>query len=125
MSESLYAVVFTPQQIHNLMQLVNKGILKPTNSFETVEDNLHFSDDTDETEPWVRVYVHIFNLELSKDFFESVAKYISEMFHKKGDNITCIWHEVGGMFQLYYNDTKTSEMRSIQESMNIILSDNM
>lgn len=123
MSESLYAVVFTPQQVHTLMQMINKGLLQPIHSFEIEQDDIQF-DDPDKTELLFRVYVHVFILELNKDFFESVAKYINEMFHKRGDHITCIWHEVGGVFQLYYSDTKTSEMRSIQESINVILSDN-
>lgn len=82
MSEALYAVVLTPQQTHNLMQLINKGLLKPFYSFEIEQDDIQF-DDPDKTELMFRVYVHVFIPELNKDFFESVAKYINEMFRKK------------------------------------------
>ena len=122
MSEALYAVVFTPQQIHTLMQLIDRGLLQPSNSFEIVEDNVEFGD----TVLMFPVYIRIFYPTLDVEFFKSVAKLLSMIpaNRKSSINESFVWDESSEKFIMKYSQDGTEMLRemNLQHTFNCLLS---
>lgn len=136
MSEALYAVVFTPQQHHTLMQLIEKGLLQPTNSFHIVQDPeqvefVHLvdgkpRDDKQATIMMFSVHIRIFYPTLDVEFFKSVAKLLSTIpaNRKSSINESFVWDESSEKFIMKYSSDGTEMLRemNLQHTFNCLLS---
>ena len=133
MSEALYAVVFTPQQHHTLMQLIDKGLLKPTNSFHIVQDPeqvefVHLvdgkpRDDKQTTIMMFSVHIRIFYPTLDVEFLKSVAALVTNIMKKRKDNYRCKWCDVYESFYVESNSKKYSRVyKDMQHTFNLVLS---
>lgn len=136
MSEALYAVVFTPQQNDTLMQLIEKGLLQPTNSFHIVKESeevkfAHLVDgkpraDNQTTIMMFPVHVRIFYPTLDVEFFKSVAKLLSTIpaNRKSSINESFAWDESGEKFIMKYYADGTEMLRemNLQQTFNCLLS---
>ena len=136
MSEALYAVVFTPQQHHTLIQLIEKGLLQPTNAFHIVLDpqELEFvhlvdgkpSDDEQATIMMFSVHIRVFYPTLDVEFFKSVAKLLSTIPANKKSSIneSFVWDESSEKFIMKYSTDGTEMLRemNLQHTFNCLLS---
>ena len=136
MSEALYAVVFTQQQHDTLMQLIDKGLLQPTNSFLIVKEPeevkfVHLVDgkprtDNQTTIMMFPVHVRIFYPTLDVEFFKSVAKLLSTIpaNRKSSINESFSWDESGEKFIMKYYADGTEMLRemNLQQTFNCLLS---
>ena len=136
MSEALYAVVFTIQQHHSLMQLLEKGLLQPTNSSLIVLDpeELEFThlvdgkprDDKQTTIMMCPIHIRIFYPTLDLEFFKSVAKLLSTIpkNRKSSINESFVWDESCEKFIMKYSTDGTEMLRemNLQHTFNYLLS---
>lgn len=138
MSEALYSVVFTPQQHHTLMQLIDKGLLRPTNSFHIVQDpeQVEFAhlvngkprDDKQTTIMMCSIHIRIFYPTLDVEFFKSVAALVTDIIKKHRDDYRCEWSETDESFYIesnspiYFNQ-KVREYKDMQHTFNMLLSE--
>ena len=137
MSEALYAVVFTPEQHHTLMQLIDKDLLRPTNSFHIVQDPeqvefVHLvdgkpRDDKQTTTMMCSIHIRIFYPTLDVEFFKSVADLVTDIMKKRGDDYLCTWNDTCESFCIessspMHSNQTVREYKDMQHTFNMLLS---
>lgn len=138
MSEALYAVVFTPDQHDTLIQLIEKGLLQPTNSFLIVKESeevkfVHLvdgepRDDKQTTIMMIPVHIRIFYPTLDVEFFKSVAALVTDIIKKHRDDYRCEWNETDESFYIesnspIYFSQRVREYKDMQHTFNMLLSE--